>query len=400
MSATLDFAGSVWVTDGELRQSLAVTRSLGRRGVRVEVLAKRRGSLAGSSRYAAAEHVVPDVARLPADWARVVRDLMTRAGAGLLVPTSEESLGTLYREGLVGPLRVAAPPREAYELACDKGRLLALGASVGFDVPRTVEIDSPATLEALPEGTDFPALLKARRSRFFENERWQSGRVFRVDDREALLRVRGDASLRGGALVQPFVPGRGEGLFLAAERGRVVAAFAHRRLREKPPTGGVGVLLESAAADPALLEPARRLLAALDWHGVAMLEFRREPSGRAWLIELNPRLWGSLQLAIDAGADFPALILALHGGAATPPFAPRAGVRTRWTLGELDRAIILLRRADQRGQLGLNRRAALAELASSLGSGRDEVLRWDDPLPFARELRAWFAELRAPGDPT
>jgi predicted ATP-grasp superfamily ATP-dependent carboligase len=384
-------AARVVVTDAETRQALALARALGARGVRVEVLAQRRGSLAGVSRYTAREHLVPDVMAQPAAWARALRAVLDAAPGALVIPCTEAALGTLHREGLADAARVAGPPRAAYERACDKAELLQLGVEAGFDVPPTSQVEDPRALRALPPGQTFPAVLKARRSRFFADGRWHAGAALRIDDEAALARARAHPGLRGGALVQPFVPGRGEGLFVAAERGRVIAAFAHRRLREKPPGGGVGVLLESAEPDPKLIEPARRLLAALDWHGVAMLELRRTPAGRAWLIELNPRVWGSLQLAVDAGADFPGLLLALHAGAPRPRFEPRAGVRLRWGLGDFDRLLILLRRAEERRRAGTTRPAALAEFVSGFGAARDEVLRRDDPRPFASELFAWLA---------
>lgn len=396
MTGALDFQGRVVVSDGATRQALALTRSLGRRGVRVEVLATRRGSLAGASRHAAAEHVVPDAEEAPDAWAEAVRARLAEAPDALFVPTTEVALGSLFRAGLADTARIAAPPREAYEIACDKARLLVCAAEAGFAVPATAVVDRGALAE-VPSGHAFPAIVKARRSRFFAAGRWHHGSVARVDDAAALARVREDPGLRGGALVQPFVAGRGEGLFVAVDRGKIVAAFGHRRLREKPPTGGVGVLLESCAPDPALLAPAARLLAALGWHGVAMLELRRDPSGRAWLMELNPRLWGSLQLAVDAGADFPGWVLALHGGGKSPAFAPRAGVRTRWELGELDHLLITWRRAALRKEAGLTRRGALAGVVGSLFTARGEVLRWDDPRPFARELRTWLGALRPGG---
>lgn len=382
----------VLVTDGETRQALALVRALAPRGVRLEVLAARPGSLAGASRHAAAEHVVPDVEADPAGWARAVAARLEEGPETLLVPTTEPAIGTLHQHGIAARARVATPPRDAYELACDKWTLLARAAEAGFAVPQTVLVEEPESLRETPAGMSLPLVVKARRSRFLVEGRWRRGTVQRVDEVRALAGAAADPGLRGGAIVQPFVAGRGEGLFFAADRGRVVAAFAHRRLREKPPTGGVGVLLESATPEPGLLASAERLVAALGWHGVGMLEFRRAPDGHAWLMELNPRLWGSLQLAVEAGADFPGLVLALHAGAAMPAFAPRAGVRTRWLLSDFDQLLITWRRRAVREQIGTTRRAALAAFLAGFRT-RDEIWRWDDPRPFARELAGWVRAL-------
>src|SRR5439155_25387070 len=126
---------------------------------------------------------------------------------------------------------------------------------------------------------------------------------------DELAAARSAPGFAGGVLLQEFVAGRGEGVFLLTDRGRPLARFAHRRLREKPPWGGVSVLSEAIAPDPELLAGSERLLAELALTGVAMVEFRRAPGGPAYLMEVNPRLWGSLQLAIDAGVDFPSMLV-------------------------------------------------------------------------------------------
>jgi predicted ATP-grasp superfamily ATP-dependent carboligase len=148
------------------------------------------------------------------------------------------------------------------------------------------------------------------------------------------------------------------------------------------------VLSESVRPDPALLTHAEALLGALRWTGLAMVEFRRAPDGRAVLMEINPRLWGSVQLAIDAGADFPALAVALHRGEPIPSVEARPGVRTRWLLGDVDHLLICLRRPAVRRQTGRGvARLLLDFLRSFADTSREEILRPDDWRPFLRELR-------------
>jgi len=168
-------------------------------------------------------------------------------------------------------------------------------------------------------------------------------------------------------------------------RGRLRAAFAHRRIREKPPSGGVSVLSESVGLDPQLLEYAERMLEALKWHGVAMVEFKRDArDGVSKLLEINGRFWGSLQLAVDSGVDFPYLLYRLAiDGDIDPVFTYRVGVRLRWWLGDLD---WLLLRLQEKG--GLARRlGAIPEFLRPAGrTARAEVYRRDDPAPAIREI--------------
>jgi protein-tyrosine-phosphatase len=124
--------------------------------------------------------------------------------------------------------------------------------------------------------------------------------------------------------------------------------FAHRRLREKPPSGGTSVLSESIPVEKALEDAAVRLLSPLAWHGVAMLEYKRDAArGDIYLMEVNGRFWGSLQLAVDAGVDFPHLTYQLATG--RPPDAPasyRVGAKSRWFLGDVDHLLLRLRKRD------------------------------------------------------
>jgi predicted ATP-grasp superfamily ATP-dependent carboligase len=201
------------------------------------------------------------------------------------------------------------------------------------------------------------------------------------------------------ALVQSVVPGWGEGLFVLRWGGRTLARFAHRRLREKPPEGGVSTLRESIAVDRDELARFEGLLDELRFDGVAMAEYRTDGRTR-WLMEFNARFWGSLQLAIDAGVDFPRLLVEAAAGmqcAEPPPY--RVGVRSRWLLGDLDHALLLARGGrNASGDSGLC--AALRVLLAPNGSACHlEVLRLDDPLPFLLELRAWVASLARSGQP-
>ena len=378
------------VTDGEARAALAATRSLGRRGYEVHVASADGRSLAGSSRYARADHALGDPSADPSGWSERVAAVAERLAAAAVLPISEVSLGNCYRFGLDRDARVICPSRERYERAVDKQALAAEAQRLGVPVLRTRLLDTEKPPESLPEPFAYPVVLKARRSRFWAGERWQAGEVVIVQgpaEFAAALRAPG---LAGGALLQPYVPGHGEGVFLLAREGETLVRFAHRRLREKPPTGGVGVLSESVRPDPVLVSQAEALMRALRWTGVAMVEFRRGPDGRAWLMEINPRLWGSVQLAIDAGADFPALAVALHRGEPIPHVEPRVGVRMRWLLGDLDHLLIGMRRPQVRRETGRGvARLLLDFLRGFADTSREEILRADDWRPFLRELRLW-----------
>src|SRR5262245_22099908 len=135
-------------------------------------------------------------------------------------------------------------------------------------------------------------------------------------------------------LMQELIRGTGAGVFTLYHEGRPVVFFGHRRLREKPPSGGVSVLSESCIPDVRMVEGSRKILDYVGWDGVAMVEFKISEDGVPYLMEVNARFWGSLQLAVDAGVDFPYMLFQSAMGE-TPSHSGghRVGIRERWLLG-------------------------------------------------------------------
>jgi predicted ATP-grasp superfamily ATP-dependent carboligase len=261
-----------------------------------------------------------------------------------------------------------------------------------------------ADVDALAREVTYPVVIKPRRSRWRTASGFVAGGVAYAHSPETLRSMWEAMDARIPApLVQERVTGFGMGLFILADRGIVLARFAHRRLREKPPSGGVSVLSESIQVPPELEAPADRLMAALDWRGVCMIEFKVDArDGRPVLMELNPRFWGSLELAIASGVDFPWLLYQLAlGEAPEAQSSYRLGVRSRWELGDLDHLLIRLRNRGGR-DLPSGAPSRLGALLAFLDpfAGRPEVFRLGDPGPGWHELRnylrGWMGREKSP----
>ena len=237
--------------------------------------------------------------------------------------------------------------------------------------------------------------MKPVRSRIPTDRGWLSAGVQYAESETELGRLYEETEHLASypSLLQERIVGPGIGIFVLFDRGQLVADFAHRRLREKPPAGGVSVLRESIPVDPSLREHAVRLLGPIGWHGVAMMEFKQDQrTGNVFLMEVNGRFWGSLQLAIDAGVDFPYLLCRVALG--LPPQVPgsyEVGVRNRWLLGDLDHALARLFKKERQLNLPEFAPSRLRTLIDFLKfvqpDVRYEVVNRDDPRPFVYELR-------------
>ena len=93
---------------------------------------------------------------------------------------------------------------------------------------------------------------------------------------------------------------------------------------------------ESIPLLPDLARPAEELIRAMGLEGYSEIEFRRDARGVARLMEVNPRLSASVEVAVRSGVDFPLLLYQwARGVKLVRRHSYRIGVRMRWLGGDL-----------------------------------------------------------------
>lgn len=336
------------------------------------------------SRYTAEAARYPHPLRERRAFEEWILDFQKTRRFDLILPVMETTLIPLHGLRDAPELRgvVALPPADAVEIAFDKEKLRRLADSLGVSTPETLFLEGPDAGRLDAWLTQLPVVVKPVRSKV-----WGAGGGHMVasvarsaeEARAAVERLLPVSPVQ----IQRWVPGRGVGVEALASHGRIVMAFAHRRLHESLRTIPPGTYREAVEPPPALLGAASRILERLGWHGVAMAEFRvDEAGGRSWLLEINGRFWGSLPLAIHAGADFPAaLVELLLTGREPAPYRLRSRYYARnivqdlrWTAENL-RTIRLLPTLLQWWRIFSGREAW-------------DGASWRDPLPIVREVLA------------
>jgi predicted ATP-grasp superfamily ATP-dependent carboligase len=385
----------VLVLDANQRSALAATRALGSRGIPVFAGDETRRTLAGSSRYCAGSWVYPSPSTAPAEFIAAVRQAAVDRGAAVVFPMTDATSYLLVRHRASFPdIHIPSGSLEAFETLADKWRLWCLARTLDIPAPATIVVAGLEELPALYPTLRFPMVVKPRRSRAWSDGKCIAapvGYAHSVEELQALI-AREPAFRQQGFLLQEYVHGEGQGLFALYAHGKPVVFFAHRRLREKPPSGGVSVLSESIPLDPRMREFARRILDHVCWHGVAMLEFKVSPAGEPYLIEVNPRFWGSLQLALDAGVDFPYLLYRIAIGAAPDAASGYSlGVKSRWLLGDVDHLYLTLKGHPGPGFRPTSKWQSVTTFFNLFDRAtRYDVNRRDDPQPFLYELGRYF----------
>ena len=384
----------ILVTDAEQRAALAVVRSLGRAGHHIVTTSYARHPLAASSRFATAH---AHTANPLVDRDRFVDDVLSAVEqhrVDVVFPVTEQAhIAILAKQARFGRVCVPSPDADVFMQVADKEAVLAAAKALGIGTPSQVRLDRPdAWSEAVGAGIPFPVVLKPARSVV-----GGAKHVVRYarDPDELQAQLRALPAEAFPVLVQQRIVGPGVGIFLLIWNRQTLALFSHRRLRENPPSGGGSVYCESIPADAQLVEQARRLLDHFDWRGLAMVEFKIDrTTGIAYVMEINGRVWGSLQLAIDAGVDFPSLLVSAACGRAPETISEyRVGVRLRSWWADVDHLLARVRHSPERLALPPDAPARSSVVRSFFRwrrGDRLETFRFNDPAPFFRDTAAWI----------
>lgn len=390
----------VLITDGDTRAALAIVRSLGRKGYIIHVGAEKHPSLASSSTYCSNrfEYTNPktDNQGFIGDLIKYVRNNKI----DILLPVTDITTitTTCNRNRIEKSCHIPFSDAGSILRAADKAETIQMARALGLPVPETRIIHTKEAFQDLQENDfNYPLVIKPSRSRILIDNRWHATAVEYAQNKSDLTeRLLNRPEYHYPMLLQERIKGPGIGIFLCFNKGQLIGLFSHRRLREKPPSGGVSTLRESIPYSEKAREYAQKLLENLNWHGVAMVEFKQdERDGELKLMEINGRFWGSLQLAIDAGVDFPGILMdTVSGNPQSNSFEYNYGIKTRWLLGDLDALLMVLLKKREALNLpadfGSKLRYLLQFLRFFQSGMHYEVARLSDIKPFIYELKNWI----------
>ena len=362
------------VEQGASRGAVGAARGLAAAGWQVGVGAPGGRGLAAASRACSARHDVP-AAHVDVDaFLAATRRAVAAGRYQVVFGAGEAEVMALSAHRAEVP---AAVPYAGHDVVCralDKAELERAAAKVGFALPRTLEpaaVSDPAA----------PVVIKARR----HASPGRRGAPPRVDTNilfgasAAHARIRQIEAEGADPIVQEFLGGQLVAYAAVTDRSAAVVAQSMQvATRIWPTYAGASCRAETVAVDRAIAGKAAALFEALGWFGLAELQFIVPADGVPRLIDLNGRFYGSIALAVAAGANLPATWAALALGGHPAPSCGRPGVRYQWLEGDLRRA---LRERDPRLAVDLS-----TTLLSGLGAAHS-VIRVRDPGPALLRLR-------------
>lgn len=385
----------VLLTYGWCRTAYVAAESLSRAGWEVYVCDFTPLSMTRFSRFVRGFDFVPHPFKEPEQYVTELAAIAKRRQIDVLLPVHEDSLPIqTYRDRLPENLIIACPSRNDLLRVMDKYEIIKIAESAKVAVPKTLTPASISEVDALARELGFPLVIKTRRG--------NSGKgVFRIDSPEEAVQkyqeIVKDFGLANNQMpiLQQYIEGSIYGSCFLAKEGEVKACFTERYLRCKEGGFGTSVFRERCHF-PLLEDYAQKMAKELNWTGIGHFDFVVDAQqSSAYLIEMNPRFWGALNLAVKNGYDFPrGLVTMLTTGEpdaqSFKPVSP--SISSLWIVGETIASVGELRHGKPL--------APLASLKRIFLSGRHcsyDDFRWLDPLPLLIEFAYYGSSFLASG---
>ncbi|GHB47829.1 hypothetical protein GCM10007094_41420 [Pseudovibrio japonicus] len=252
------------------------------------------------------------------------------SGASLIVPTfTETQIIARYQDRLLKEgVRMILSPSELIQYADDKAAITKHAQKLGLKVPPSWYPKSISDVHLLQAELPYPVIIKSKGGKAGEGQRI-------VQNSEQLIPAYLDLvdelmpSEETFPFVQQLVKGMNIGAAFIFFNGRQQASYSFevgRTFRR------VHSIDRRSVRHKKAIEDGRCLLEDLNWHGVAQLDYILDAeTGVPYLLEINPRFWGSVSNAIEAGVDFPKVLLQLDQGDVSPISRPQKdGIRSIW----------------------------------------------------------------------
>ena len=373
----------VLVLDAMLRQSLVTVRSLGSRGLRVAAMETFNGLPTFWSRWCQQAFVCPTDGKAET-YCAALEEVLEQTNAGVLISSSNATVELLrqHREKLEKRTRIALSKDPALGIALHKELTLEVAREQGLHIPRAVTIKRESEVVAALHEIGLPAVVKPVESWVWRGQEAIGLSSKLVVTAQEALRAVADMTQHGTTvLFQQFLSGRREAMHLFYAHDQFYASFAQWAKRTAPPLGGTSVLRQSIAIPEDIEYQAKKLIRAINLEGYAEVEFRRDSAGIPYLMEINPRLSASVEIATRAGVDFPSMLYQWANGDQIPQVKGyRVGEWMRYLRGDAATTLSVLL---QRGRPGVTPpcQALLDFGASFLVPMRYDYFDWKDPLP-------------------
>jgi predicted ATP-grasp superfamily ATP-dependent carboligase len=394
---------TILVTSAGRGSAISIIRALGRSGYKIIAADSNSRSLGFRSRFARENVIYPSPENHPQGFVECLLEILKEKEVNLLIPVTDFEIYPILaeRDLFESVTQIALPANNLVDIVNDKIKTFQLAKKVGVPAPKTyISTNSEEALSFSKELT-WPVVFKPQFSKkLCKGKKIESFGVSYAQTPQDLLELMQSLEQKCDVMLQSYQQGVGYGIELLTQDGEPLAAFAHRRLREIPVTGGASSYRQSIKLDSTLYSYAVALMKELNWTGVAMVEFKVNGSDTS-LMEINGRIWGSLPLAFVSGVNFPLMLAKLFLNDDDPlkvqlPNDYKIGVRCRNLDKDLMWIISVMMQRQKYPFLPMPKRSRAVKAIMGLFNPmrKFDLFCLDDPMPAIAELPAIYRKFR------
>ncbi len=310
---------SVLVTNAHYRNTLATIRSLHKRKIPLIVTSSKPTAISFYSKYGKHRYLYQNPLKNSEAFIKSLLAILKKTKPGVLFPVGVDTTVPIsfYKSKFLPLVKVPIADYDVLVKAHDKSKTVKIAEETGIPIPKTYFPNSFQEVDELSAQLQYPAVIKRRKgSGVGKGVRIATSKTDLLAKYREIESYSGDSLIEEQTkpLIQEYVPGEIRDVCVLFNQGKPRAALTQRRVWTWPPEGGPGIINETID-DPSLQQLALKLLKKIKWHGLAQVEFKLDEKNQPKLMEINPKFWGTLELSIKAGLNFPSLLydLAMNG---------------------------------------------------------------------------------------
>jgi len=302
-------------------QGLAITRALGAEGIPVIVVDKT-DCIARYSKYCQKYFTCPNF--IDEDFISFLIELKERENLDgwLLLPSNDHAVYNIaqHRDLLELYFKIMTPNLDVIQKIYDKLRLIELAESLQLPTPKTLAGDKNDY-----KSIEFPVITKGRQGlTFYKKVGKKAVLSSNADELQKNMQRLGERFPLEQTLIQEVIPSDGANKTISFTafciNGEIKTYWMGVKLREHPYRFGTATFCQSIYQQECYNQSVP-LLKKLNYSGVCEIEYLKDPrSGQFKLIEMNPRTWLWVDLAIYCGVNYPLIIFNYLTG--QPNFMP------------------------------------------------------------------------------
>jgi predicted ATP-grasp superfamily ATP-dependent carboligase len=300
---------NILITDSEYKHSLGIVRSLGKMSIKPYLLSFHVNSLCSYSKYSDSEIIITK------NYTKeLLLEQLLNYNIELIILVGTDSFMKIvpWKQDLLNNnINIITVDEKTQNIAFSKKDTYKLANKIGVPTAKTYYPKSLNDIDLMKNNVTFPCVIKGLYEvggnivDYAYNENELKSKYINICTKYSI-----DEKL-GLPMLQEYITGNGCAFFAVYNNGKCGLTFQHKRVREYPVSGGASVCAESYR-NKLVEEYGKKLLNSLKWHGIAMVEFKLNENNMPILMEINPKFWGSIDLALEAGVNFPKALIDIH----------------------------------------------------------------------------------------